>query len=397
MNNIFRSRNLILAVGTFVIGTDAFVVAGIFPELVNRFHVSDSSVGHLVTVFAITYALASPVLGAATSHWERRRVLLAALAVFTIGNIAAALAPDYAVIFAARIVAAVGAAMFTPTAAGTAAMLAAPQARARALAQVSMGLTIATVLGVPAATVLGTTVSFRWTFAVIALAAVLAAAVIRVTFPAVPAQGGATLRQRIGITRTSGVLPTLVVSACAFIGGFTVYNYISPLFASQLKIGATAVAWLLLAFGLGGAAGNFLGGQLADRLGPNRTVALGLILAAGGLALIPVAGDRWAGVVVAILIWAVGGWMQVPAQQHRLISLAGPAAPLAISLNASAMYLGIGLAGVTGALVINTVGLGGLAPFGAIMGLVGLAVVMGFYRQPQQHLAKSPQGAERAG
>lgn len=385
MKRIFLSGLVsVLAVGTFVVGTDAFAVAGIFPKLITRFHVSVGAVGDLVTIFALTYALASPVLGAVSAHWDRRRVLVTALIIFTAGNIIAALSPDYGVMVIARVVAAIGAAAFTPNAVATAAMLSAPEARARAIARVGAGLTIATVMGVPAATILGTEVSFRWTFAAIAMAAAAAALIIRIILPAVPVPGGATLRQRIGITRTNGVLPTLLVSACGLVGGFTVYNYISPLFTTQLKIGASTIALLLFIYGIGGAAGNFLGGELADRIGANYTVAAGLVLCITGLSIVAGMGDNWAGAIAGIFIWGIGGWMLVPAQQHRLVSLAGPAAPLAISLNASAMYLGIGLAGLTGTAVIKIVGLSGLAPFAVFMATVSLAIVASVYGRSKQ-------------
>lgn len=379
-SDVLRPRTLILAVGTFVIGTDAFVVAGVLPDLQTRFGVDARAIGALVTVFAITYAVASPVLGAATSHWERRRLLLTALTVFTIGNVLAASSMSYAVMVLARVISGVGAAMFTPIAAATATMLVAPEARARALALVGAGLTVATVIGVPAMTLLGARMNFRLVFATIAAAAVLAAVLLRMTLPPLPGQGGATLAERVGVIRLPGVLSTLLVSTCAFVGGFTVYNFIAPLFIERLGIDASAVTWLLLAFGVGGAFGNLLGGQLADRLGADRTVAVGLVLATGGLVLVAVLGGTWLGATLAIVLWGAGGWMQVPAQQHRLVSVAGSAAPIAISLNASSMYLGIGLAGVIGGVVIDVGGVGGLAPFGAVLGVTGLATVLACYR-----------------
>lgn len=372
---------LFLALGTFVVGTDAFVVAGLLPDLSARLGVDAVAVGQLITAFAVTYAVASPVLGAMTGTWERRKVLLVSLAVFTVGNVLAALATGYTMMVVARIVAAAGAAMFTPAAATTGAMLAAPEQRARALAQVSFGLTIATIIGVPAATLLGTAVGFRGTFVAISIAAVVVMLVIRLVLPAIPSPGGATLRQRIDVTRIPGVVPTLLVSAAAFIGGFTVYNYISPLFTDRLGISPGSITFMLLTFGVGGAVGNLLGGELCDRIGAFRTVVLGLVLAIVGLAVIPLAGSTWAGAVVGVFVWGVGGWMQVPAQQARLISLAGAAGPVAVSLNASAMYLGIGIAGVLGAFVISLLGLVALAWFGAALGVVGLLITLAFYRR----------------
>jgi predicted MFS family arabinose efflux permease len=376
----WRPRVVILSVGTFVIGTDAFIVAGVQPDISSVLGVDATAVGQLITVFAITYAVASPVLGALTGRWERRQLLLAALAVFVVGNVLAAVTPNYGLMLVARIIAGAGAALFTPTAAATGAMLVPAEVRARALALVTAGITVATVIGVPVVALLGNEIGFRVAFGVIAVAGVLAAIVIRFALPAVQVPGGITLAQRIGVVRVPGVAVTLLVSVCAFVGGFTTYNYIAPLFADRLGVSATAVTWLLLAFGVGGAIGNFLGGELSDRMGAFPVVAAGLVLASVGLLLIALVGDTWPGAVAAIVIWGIGGWMQLPAQQHRLVQLAGAAAPLAISLNSSAMYLGISLAGVVGGVVISAGSIDFIPVFGAIMGVLGLILTAAFYR-----------------
>jgi predicted MFS family arabinose efflux permease len=389
----WRPRVVILSVGTFVIGTDAFIVAGVQPDISSVLGVDATAVGQLITVFAITYAVASPVLGALTGRWERRQLLLAALAIFVVGNVLAAVTPNYGWMLVARVIAGAGAALFTPTAAATGAMLVPPEVRARALALVSGGITVATVIGVPVVALLGNEIGFRVAFGVIAAAGVLAGIVIRFALPAVPVPGGTTLAQRIAVVRVPGVAVTLLVSVCAFVGGFTTYNYIAPLFTDRLGISATAVTWLLLAFGVGGAIGNFLGGELSDRMGAFRVVTIGLVLASVGLLLIALVGDTWPGAVTAIVIWGIGGWMQLPAQQHRLVQLAGAAAPLAISLNSSAMYLGISLAGVVGGIVISAGSIDFIPVFGAIMGVLGLVLTAAFYRS---RVAAPRVGAERA-
>lgn len=381
----WRSRILILPVGTFVIGTDAFVVAGVLPGLTEELRVDPTAVGQLITVFAVAYAVASPVLGALTGHWERRRLLLTALAVFAVANLLTAVSPTYVFMLFTRALAGAGAAMFTPAAAGTAAALVAPEVRGRALALVGSGLTIATVIGVPLAALFGNVVGFRAAFWAITAAAAVVAVVIAVRLPTVEMPGGTTLRQRLGIARVPGVLPTLFVSLCAFVGGFSVYNYIAPLFEGRLGADGTSITLLLLSFGVGGAIGNFVGGSVADRFGAFRTVLAGLVLATGGLLLIALVGHTWAGAVPAIVLWGIGGWMQVPAQQARLVALAGPVAgPLAISLNASAMYFGIGVAGAVGGLIIGTAGLGWLAPFGASMGVLGTVITLVCYPRAER-------------
>jgi predicted MFS family arabinose efflux permease len=326
-----RARVVILAGGTFVIGTDAFVVAGVLPDIATRLNTSTAEAAQLISIFAIAYAITSPGFGALLSGWDRRLLLVVALAVFVAGNVASALAPTYGLMFASRIVAACGAALFTPTATTLAGTLVPPERRGRAVAAVGSGLTIATVLGVPLLTLVGVGLSFRWTFGVIAMAGAAATLIIFFVFAPVPAGGGATLRQRLGVLRVPGVAPTLLVSICAFTGGFSVYTFISPLFTTSLSVDAEAVTLVLLTFGVAGAIGNTVGGLLTDRVGPTRTVQFGLVLACAGLLALPFVGHSWPGSLAAVATWGLGGWLQVPAQQSRLIAASGAVGAMSVS------------------------------------------------------------------
>lgn len=139
----------------------------------------------------------------------------------------------------------------------------------------------------------------------------------------------------------------------------------------MLETDPTHITWLLLTFGLAGAFGNWLGGWLTDRIGADRCVVIGLIGASVGLFVIPLVGQVWTSAVVAVAIWGVGGWITIPALEARLMHLSGPAAPMAISLNTSAMYLGIGIAALLGNATISVSGLNAL---GAFMGILVLAL-----------------------
>lgn len=147
----WRTHALVLAFGTFAVGTDAYVIAGVLPEIAQSLEISLAAAGQLVTVFAIGYAVSSPVLAALTGHWSRRTVLVTALVLFALGNVATALAPSYAAVLAARLLAAAGAAIYTPNAAATAAALAGEKKRGQAFSIVNVGLSSSLVLGAPLA------------------------------------------------------------------------------------------------------------------------------------------------------------------------------------------------------------------------------------------------------
>ncbi|TVT30612.1 MFS transporter, partial [Amycolatopsis rhizosphaerae] len=148
-------RIAVLTVATFAVGTDAFVINGVLPQISASLHVGVGTAGQLVSVFALAYAVLSPVLAAATGTWPRRAVLLGAFGLFVLGNALTALAPGYGFALAARVVAAAGAAAITPTASGVAAALAPPERRGSAMSLVTLGLVSSTALGVPLGTLLG--------------------------------------------------------------------------------------------------------------------------------------------------------------------------------------------------------------------------------------------------
>ncbi|HWN35367.1 MAG TPA: MFS transporter, partial [Pseudonocardia sp.] len=153
----------VLAFGTFAVGTDAFVIAGLLPAISHSLSVSVGAAGQLVSVFSIAYAVLSPVLAALTGNWSRRTVLVTALLVFAAGNVATAVVPGYPLVLAARVLAAAGAAMFTPNAGATAATIAGDQRRGRAIAVVTVGLTSSLALGAPLGTAIGNAWGWRAT------------------------------------------------------------------------------------------------------------------------------------------------------------------------------------------------------------------------------------------
>lgn len=359
----------ILALGSFAIGTDTFVVAGILPQIGDDLGVSVVQGGQLVTVFAVTFGLFAPVLAAATANVPRRRLLLTALAIFAVSNIAGALAPTYEVLMATRVLAAIGACMYTPVAAASAAMLAAEEQRGRALAIVLGGTTAATVLGVPVAIFVGNALSWQATFGLVATMAAIVLVVLSVSLPSLPTPPVASLGDRLGVLTDRQVLTVIVTTLLFFLGGFTVYTYIAHILAINAGIDGTALTWLLLVFGVFGVVGNTLGGRLTDRFGPDRVLLVGLLCFAAALLAFPFASKSFAGAAAAMALWALSAWSLTVPQQHRLVGLAPQVAMVAIGLNSSAVFLGIGLSGALGGWAMGQVSV-------LQLGYVGGAVVL---------------------
>jgi predicted MFS family arabinose efflux permease len=371
-------RLIVLAAGMFAIGTDSFVVAGILPQVSRSLGVSIGVAGQMVTLYALSYALLSPVVAATAAHWPRKRLLLTGLAVFVLGNLITAVAPTIEWVLASRLIAGLGAAMFSPTATATGASLVPPEKRAQALAIVIAGLTSATAFGSPIGTFISGLGDWRATMWFVTAVGLIAGVAVYAMLPAIPALPAVTLRQRLAPLKDSRVLLTLLTTLTAYSGMFAVYTYIGVTF-DRVTGGRTEVlAGLLLLWGAAATVGNLSAGKLTDRFG-SRTIIYGaLALGAVNFALLPWAAAQLWSAALSIVVWGVCGWGLLVPQQHRLISLAPASAPLLLGLNSAALYVGVSAAGVVGAASIalldrHQIGLVGAALLAAAFIIARLA------------------------
>jgi predicted MFS family arabinose efflux permease len=367
------SRLYPLAVGNFAIGTGMFVTAGLLPPISKDLGISSSAAGQLMTVFALAYAVLSPVLAAMTARLSRRTVLLVALGVFVLGNVLTALAPTYPLVMATRVVAAAGAAMFTPTASGVANALTEPERRGRALALVMGGLTVATAIGVPLGTWLGSVAGWRSTLWMVTGLAVVGFALVATVVPPVRIPTSGRLRERLAPLGDRQVLAVLVTQLLLFAAGFTAYTYIGSLIDLPLP----AVLW---AWGIGGIVGNQLGGRFSDLYGPRRMVLLALSASTLFLALIPVANLALPVALVWAFLWGALGWLVAPAQQFRTVSVVPGNVPIGLGLLSSAQYVGLFLAGLAGGATLDWYGRTGVIVLATAFGLVALVFTLATYR-----------------
>lgn len=370
-----------LSLGTFAIGTDGFVVAGVLPGIAHDTATTLANAGLLVTAFALVYAVAAPLLTTAVARVDRRTVLVIGMTVLAVANAGAAVVHGYPALMAARVVAALGAAAYSPIAMVTGVQLSPPQARARAIAVVLGGMTLSLVIGVPLGTLLGALGSWRWTFAFVAMVAATCAVGVAVLLPAVPPGPVTSLRTRVGLLRRVSVAGNLAATLLWITGAFVLYTFITPLLTAATGWHGAIISALLLLYGGAAFAGNVLGGRAADRWGPVPTVAVGLAslvmsMTAAGWAthLGPPAGRAIA--VVVLITWPAAGWALTPAQSHRLVSLAPEAGPEVLSLNTSAVYFGIAAGAALGGVVVRHADIGWLGLSAATLQLAALLVVL---------------------
>lgn len=373
-----------LALGAFAIGTESFMVAGLLPVLAADLGVSAARAGQLVLLFALSYAIGSPLMAALLARFGRRRLLVASLAAFSGLTLAASMAHGFAQLALARVALGLVAGVFLPTASAVAAAMVPPALRGRALAIVSGGGTVAVALGVPLGAWIAGWGGWRTAYLLVAAVAVLATLGLALGLPreaghaASPAQSSPAF----GVAREPGVLAGLLVTMLWATGGFSFYTYIALFLSSTLGFGAQGAGAVFCAIGVAAAVGTAAGGWATDRFGADRTAqafALALVAALGGLSFAAQMLPRGLALPLVVglsALWGFAGWGFGPAQAVRLIRLAPERAPMTLSLNASAVYLGIAAGSALGGAAIGMAGVGAVGWVGAACQLAGLALLL---------------------
>lgn len=369
-----------LALGTFAIGIEGFVVASLLPQIAGDTGVTLVQAGYLVVMFALAYALGAPVLAALTGSADRRVILAGSATTFVIGAILAALAPSYTFLTAARLIIGMSAGLYAATAQATAVAISESHHRARAISVIVGGTTLAVAFGAPLGALIASFAGWRGTYVFVALIGAAATTFVWFLLPRGLRADKLTLKQRLGVIRHPGLLPALVTMLLYMAGGFIVFTYIAAIAVQGTGLSREMVPLVLLAFGLGAALGNFVGGQLSDRFGPTRTVIAASFLNAASLMAISwimqwpneIAGPA---LIAVMVLWGVAAWMFPPAQASRVLAIAPESAPLALSLNGSALYLGIASGSLVGGLIIANIGLEYLGWIGGTLPLLGLVVM----------------------
>ena len=366
-----------LAVGGFAIGTTEFVTMGVLPDIAAGVGVDIPSAGHVISAYALGVVAGAPVIAALSARLPRRALLVGLMSAFLLGNGLSAVAPGYATLLLARFVSGLPHGAYFGVASLVAASLVAPHLRGRAVSSVMLGLAVAMLTGVPAATWLGQQWGWRSAYwSVVVLAALTIAAVLAVV-PSTPGRREATVRGELGALRRPQVLLTLLIGIVGFGGMFALYSYIAPVVTDVAGLSRGAVPVVLLVYGAGGVIGTVLAGRLADfslfRSLVGSIVVLGLLLV--GVAL---TSPYPAALVAGVFLVSVAASVLAICLQLRLMEVAGEAQMLGAALNHSALNLANALGAWLGGLVIAA-GLGYRAPSVvgaglAAAGLVPLAV-----------------------
>ena len=366
----------VLSAANFVVGMGAFMVIGMIPPVEEGLGLTTSGAGWIMTIYALAYVVASPTLVALTGRVGRRKVVFTGMSIFALASFLAAAAPNATVLFSARALAAVGAGMMTPVAAAIVAGLVPPERRARSLAAVFFGMTVAQVFGVPAGSYISYTFGWRTAFVVVGVLTLPCLWLIWTRVPRGLQFQPVGLRD-LGALLTNGKIMLAVLFTATFLGAIYVpFTYIAPLLEETMGYGRDGVALVLFVFGVAAVVGNVLGGWMADQIGPGRTLtilAIAQSILMVFLSFLPLPGIVFFALLFA---WSAAGWSFTAPQQARVIGLAPDRAPVVLSLNAAAIYVGTAAGAAVGGVVIDSIGIMALGIGGGLVGLLAVANIL---------------------
>jgi len=334
---------LALSSAYFMVGTCSLCVIGLVLPISENLNISPPDVAWLVTVFALTFAVAAPLGQILFSRLARVRILCGGLFLMAGGMALAAFAPDYETLFISRAILGVGAALVSPMCSALGAGMVAPHQQGRAMAIVFGGLTVATVVGVPLSAWLGSQIGWRTVMAIIAVTAMVSMSAILVLVrdrSAGAASGIGHLIAALTERRSSlAILATFLQMASLF----CTYALIAPYMVYKFEINPDEVFLMLLIYGSFGVLGNVFAGRFSDRFGPDRVIIVSIIATTlAFLAMLITGSALWIGLAI-LCIWAVTGMIFHTPQQQRIVSISVDQRSLLLALNASALYLGMSL------------------------------------------------------
>jgi len=365
-----------LAVGAFGIGVTEFAPMGMLPGIAADLGVSIPSAGLLVSAYALGVLIGAPLMTLATAKVPRRYLLIGLMAIFTLGNLLSALATDYNTLMFARVVTSLNHGAFFGVGAIVAASLVPADKRAGAVATMFMGLTLATIGGVPLATWFGDTFGWRATFWGITGFGAATMAALWLALPNVPAPKGDGMLAEIRVLGRGPVLAAMALTVVGSSAMFTVFTYIAPILRDATHASTPFITGMLMLFGIGLTLGNIWGGKAADR-----SVDRTLILSLAVLMVVLVAFSvlmRWpVPAAIAILIWGAASFALVPPLQMRVMEAAKEAPNLASAVNIGAFNLGNAIGAVLGGAAL-TAGWGypAIPLVGALMAALGLVMIV---------------------
>ena len=370
----------ILSAGLFVVGTNAFVIAGLLPQIAGTLGVTPTEVSYSITFYALVVAIVAPIISISLARMSRTTLMALGLVLIAIGTVLAALSHNIELFTVGRMIAGVGGAALVPSATAAATAVVPPNRRGTAIAFVGAGFTLSTAVGAPLGTAIGAGGGWELPLFVVAGIAALLVPAVAIFVRGIPLSAPATIGRRLASLRDHRLTLTLFAGLFIFASFNSVY-----IFSSEITRVATGgsqglLSVLLAGYGIAGIVGNVVSGPLTDRLG-SRAFGIGtLIVQVALLALLPVLDGSFVGTLVLFIVWGITAFASGVPLQHRLVEIDPANAGVALSWWATATYLGIAIAPLLGAGAL-VVGVQIIPLVGAVLAAVAIGFfVLGYLR-----------------
>ena len=366
---------LALAIGAFAIGTTEFSPMGFLPEIAENLNISIPTAGMLITAYALGVMIGAPIMTLWFGQFSRRKALILAMAIFTIGNILAAIAPNYWGLMAARILTSLNHGVFFGIGSIVAISVVPKDKQASAVATMFMGLTIANIGGVPFATWVGQNIGWRMSFAAIAILGIITMFSLWKALPEGTVGQRPNVKAELQVLTRKPVLLALLTTVLSSGAMFTLYTYIAPMLQNITHASPMFITGMLVLIGIGFSIGNHLGGKFADR-SLTKTLTGFLILILVMMLIFPILAQTQIGAATTLVIWGTATFAVVPPLQMRVMSVAHEASGLASSVNIGAFNLGNALGAAAGGAVLSLgMSYAAVSMVGAFLAALGLVLV----------------------
>ena len=341
-----------LAVGAFAIGTTEFSPMGFLPEIATDLSVSIPQAGLLISAYAVGVMIGAPLMTLWLARCPKRTALILLMAIFTVGNILATIAPNYLGLMAARLVTSLNHGAFFGLGSVVAASVVPKDKQASAAAMMFMGLTIANIGGVPLATWVGQNIGWRMSFAAITLLGIITMLALWKALPHQQQTKRPDVRAELKVLTRMPVVLALLTTVMSAGAMFALYTYIAPSLKVFTHASPELITFMLVLIGIGFSIGNHFGGKFADQ-SLDKTLIGFLVLLMLMMLLFPILATTTIGAAIALIIWGAAAFAVVPPLQMRVMTVAHDAPGLASSVNIGAFNLGNALGAVAGAAVLN--------------------------------------------